>query len=220
MSTKWVPIGREFRRLRAEFAEEYGEGTYAWRCANEAILDRLATGFLTARAERFHNEASELRKPEAYFAADRTILPSFWRALIGAGAQYKRLEWVTGDFSFKDYELISVEELQRNPNLCGIESSWSAFAQGVQIEVRTTEEESEPKNSGGRKPAPWWPLFTEELVMYLQANGSPEGTGTQGQEEVYEAVCLLMRARGSNEPGRSTVLPVIGRVVNRMRTEI
>lgn len=220
MSTKWVPIGHEFRRLRAEFAEAYGEGSYASRCAHEAILDRLATGFLTARAERFHNEANGLRKPEAYFAADGTILPSFWRAIINAGPGYKRLEWVTGDFSFKDFDLFSVEECRRDPNLFGVESSWSAFAQGVQIEVRTTEEESEPKNPGGRKPAPWWPLFTEELVMYLQANGPPDGTGTQGQEQVYDAVCLLMRARGGNEPGRSTVLPVIGRLVNRIRTEI
>lgn len=213
----WIPIGQEFRRLRAEFAETYGEGSDPLNQAETAILNRLASGFLTARAEHCLCGADGARKPETYFTADQTILPSFWRALIEAHDESKQIEWVTGDFSFEGCHYNVGVGLNSEPFISsfGFESTWFAIAQGVQIEVQTTGAESKPKSRGGRNPATWWQEFAMELAVYMHNLEYPEGEEGAGQEEVYKALCLRMGA--DNQPSRTNALDVIGKVLKRVR---
>lgn len=218
----WIPIGEEFRRLRAEFAEAEGENDSNSYRAENALLGRLATGFITARAEHCLNQTDGPRKPGLYFADDRVIRPSFWQTLIDTHHSNKRADWVTGDFSFEGHSLKPFEELKLgddgwplDPHESRIESTWFVIAQGVQIAVQTTGAESKPKSRGGRNPATWWREFAMELAVYMHDLEYPEGEEGAGQEEVYKALCLRMGA--DNQPSRTNALDVIGKVLKRVR---
>lgn len=208
MSTQWIPIGKEFRRLRAEFADTYGEARNPSELASKAILDRLKNGYCRARTSHHLEErGGDCPEVGSYFRSDGEISEAFWERLASTDYNHKNIEWVTGDFSFKGCTV----DFENGDFL----SWWSAEVRGVEVQVASTDEEVALKAVGGRRPAKWWASFAEELAIYVHTFGPPAGTGTEGQEEVYKAICLQIGEE--NAPTRSTVLPIIGSVLSRIR---
>jgi len=70
----------------------------------------------------------------------------------------------------------------------------------------------------GRPPANWWPDFAEELAVYLHDMGLPQGSGTDGQTEVIDAVFARMVAAGKEEASRASVQNVVNAVLLRIRS--
>jgi len=68
----------------------------------------------------------------------------------------------------------------------------------------------------GRKPAAWWPAFAEELAIHIHENGIPEGTGSDGQGEIINALLQRLADRG-HDASRTTIQPVIQSVIARLR---
>lgn len=54
--------------------------------------------------------------------------------------------------------------------------------------------------------------------MYCLKEDPPEGTGTEGQSEMIQAIFERMAERGKAEPSRSTVQPVINAILLRWRS--
>lgn len=113
------------------------------------------------------------------------------------------------DFMAEDYyeEWCSVWALQVSlPVAASISSSESLLADAA------------PKRGGGRPPANWWPDFAEELAVYVHVCGMPEGEEHGGQSAVIDAICERLTLAGKAEPTRSTVQPVVNRVLKRIRS--
>ena len=84
-------------------------------------------------------------------------------------------------------------------------------------ETQASVAEVGASGGGGRRPANWWPDFTEELAVFLHDEGIPEGEGSDGQSAVIEAVFSRLQARGVREPSRTAVQKVVSNVLRRMR---
>ncbi|MEA1072186.1 hypothetical protein [Sphingomonas sp. LY160] len=65
----------------------------------------------------------------------------------------------------------------------------------------------------GRPSAGWWPAFAEELAVYVHDLGPPD---SGGQAQMMRDIFDRLARRGISEPGRSSVQPVIARVLRRL----
>lgn len=74
------------------------------------------------------------------------------------------------------------------------------------------------KGSRGRRAAQWWPDFAEELAIYVHEVGIPAGQGAEGQSEVIGEIFDRLAQRGSIEPNRTSVQPVISNLLKRLRS--
>lgn len=74
-----------------------------------------------------------------------------------------------------------------------------------------------PTGNSGRRRADWWPDFAEELAVYMHEMGVPEGYGQQGQSAMIDEIFRRLNTRGKNEPGRTSVQPVVHAVLARLR---
>lgn len=70
----------------------------------------------------------------------------------------------------------------------------------------------------GRPPAQWWPEFAEELAVYIHDIGLPAGSGAQGQSKMIDDIFERLATSGRSEPSRTSVQPVISRVLKRLRS--
>lgn len=73
-----------------------------------------------------------------------------------------------------------------------------------------------PIPSRGRKAASWWPLFAEEIAVYVHEVGIPGGVASEGQGEVIDAVLQRLSDRGI-EASRTTIQPVVQAIIDRLR---
>ena len=73
-------------------------------------------------------------------------------------------------------------------------------------------------NSSVRKLSDRWRPWVAELVAYIHENGIPNREGSQGQEELINAVADALAKCGKQGIARSTVQPVVQAVLDRLRS--
>ena len=73
--------------------------------------------------------------------------------------------------------------------------------------------------SSGRRPSERWKPWIAELVAYIHEEGIPDGIGSQGQEELINAVSDRLSLRGEESLSRSTVQATVQAVLDRLRAE-
>lgn len=82
MDIKWNPIGHEFRRIRSEFVETYGDKIETSDRAEKAIFGSLEAGMLIARTlHHQEDQGGELASNNRYILDDGTIERRFWARL-------------------------------------------------------------------------------------------------------------------------------------------
>lgn len=69
----------------------------------------------------------------------------------------------------------------------------------------------------GRPYGRWWPLFAEEMMVYFWVEGLPDETTPLAT--TASAILDRMARRGWDTPETKTVLPVLKRVLERLRAE-
>ncbi len=229
--SRWVPAFAAFEALRKQYeaSSYYDDKEVCWKAANEALLRRLQSGQLPARAasvweewdDAFQNEPP----PEPILDADNMILvpTSFWRGFGAAKPVHREWDWLAGDFEFK---VIAADGSR------GWGNNGEGMAIGLEVDAShfphlswplansgrdTQAAQSTGQRGGGRPAANWWPDFTEELAVYIHENGIPDGQGHDGQSSLIDAVSARLVERGKTEPGRGTVQPVVNAVLRRIR---
>lgn len=74
----------------------------------------------------------------------------------------------------------------------------------------------EGRSRAGRQPAHWWPAFAEELAIYLHDEGPPPGIGSEGSEQVIDAVLARLSDRDITA-SRTSIQPVVVSALRRLR---
>jgi hypothetical protein len=71
--------------------------------------------------------------------------------------------------------------------------------------------------AGGRKLSELWPDWVAEFVVNIYDHGWPDGTGSQGQEELICRVANALAERGLEGPSRATVQRTVQATLQRWR---
>lgn len=224
-----IPFADAVVRAKALYLKAGAHNDDVERDAQNLLIRRLASGELRATARYFslkvayyvgHNSLTNAE--DIPLEQDGSIPLRFWSHLLEIrmrpSGSSNWIDWVPGDFQF----------------------SWSdglaecdAAAHGVQIRKDDLDALQLPDfdlsgsvsgqpiapqvAKGGRPNATWWPDFAQELAIYLYENGLPDGEGRDGQSTVFDAIDSALEVRGI-KIGRSTAMPVIGNVIERLRS--
>ncbi len=171
--------------------------------AGDTICSRAFDGMVRARAKRLV-WGQELE--------DNCDIPAlFWWA---RGEAALTMNWTTGDFeTWIEDELhcraYGVEFLRLD-----IEAIIPKGARGSTEKPEGSSQSGEPT---GRRPSDRWRPWIAELVAYVHHNGIPPGIGSQGQEELIQAIADALAVRGEGTLARATVQPVVQAVLDRLR---
>ena len=84
-------------------------------------------------------------------------------------------------------------------------------------DAKPSDTETSSIGGPGRPLSERWKPWIAELVAYVHDNGIPEGVGSQGQEELINAVADRLASQGEGVLGRSTVQSVVQAVLDRLR---
>jgi hypothetical protein len=190
---------------------------YTQALAVDALLRRLSAGVLVAAAEHC------LWQPVGQRAqrVSRSILPSFhWRSNIDWLANASL--WRTGDVDFAVIrETNAGATIEGRSSYFGVRLDPSGVAEIVgEPSADALNELIAPgarKPSSGRNKTDRWSPWIAELVAYVHDDGIPAGVGSQGQEEIIQAVNGRFLERGEETLARATVQPVVQAVLDRLR---
>jgi hypothetical protein len=92
----------------------------------------------------------------------------------------------------------------------------STFKRGHGL-ARTSGEPQTVK-PGGRRLSERWPDWVAELTFHIHENGYPDGSGSQGQQELIDGIADRLAKRGLDAPARATVQTTIQAVLDRHRS--
>lgn len=199
-----------------DLSGRYGDYDVCLRAAEETIIGRLAAGRLptlasyvkitpSLTADEWHDEHHDSPVPD-----------SFWGRWSRVDVSHREADWLVGDFKFDDSE---AEHFPSWGQAFDVRFDADSFPN---LDFTATEpaeaKPSEQGSSRGRKPANWWPDFAEELAMYCLKEDLPDGSGTEGQSEMIDAIFGRMASHGKSEPSRTTVQPVINEILRRWRS--
>ena len=214
----WVSPADAIEALarRHDLSGKYADYEVCMRAAEETIMGRLAAGRLPTLASYVRVVPGPIGNEWLVEHTDEAVPAYFWLRWSRADVTRREADWIVGDFKFDD------EELDGKPawgEAFDVRFDADSFPG---LDVNTTKSiQPDPPTSivnRGRKPANWWPDFAEELAMYCLKDDPPEGTGTDGQSEMIDAIFGRMVERGKPEPSRTTVQPVINEILRRWRS--
>jgi len=189
--------------------------------AEQLILKSCRAGLVPSRCARIQCRVRDRYGENEEEDTNVAVPQWFWEeCLDGEGTV---LNWRTGRFagngivdgdehkvilSGVEFQVGAIVELEGTeaPRARALTPSDSLGAQDAAIEKR------------GRKLSSGWRTWVAELVAHVHDNGLPEGVGSQGQEELINAVADALVARGEETLGRSTVQPVVQAVLDRLRS--
>lgn len=231
-----IPAGEVLDTLASEHDRR---GTYAtWEvckeAAHETILARLLDGQLVAWATGCKIDCNNpspgapgeiISDYDFYSRQEIGEVPlSFWCHYFNAGKAARTADLVASDFRFS---YVDEDFSSRSGGAYGVafdrrglpHLNW--FAPVIADEAKRLEASAsqvEPPIGGpGRKPANWWPAFAAELAIYVHDEGVPDGSDTEGQGTIIDAVLSRLAERGAREPSRASIQPVVNDVLRRLR---
>lgn len=217
MSDDWRRCADVFGIARAHYAAT----RHGVRETQNALVGRLATGTMRARARIILLEGELGNSSLGASATEEEVPAKFWAAIRehtkmfpSPSASYR------GDWEAGDFELCSLTTKQGDPGHFGghVQNVRFHMAEIPFLEAAQNPATESGKSRGGRPTASWWGAFAEELAVYVHDQGVPSGSGTVGQSEIIEEICKRMAARGLEEPSRTSVQPVVNNVLRRVRS--
>ncbi|WP_156361911.1 hypothetical protein [Sphingomonas sp. Leaf343] len=152
------------------------------------------------------------------------VIPlEFWAHFANAGRERRSFDRVSGDFHFSytdgDYSCRdgSAFDVWLDPR--GLPSAAVLTGQATHAAASgDPPARALPVPSGrGRPAANWWPAFAAELAIYIHEEGLPNGSETEGQGTIIDAVLSRLAERGAREPSRASIQPVVNDVLRRLR---
>jgi hypothetical protein len=199
-------------------------------CAIESsklvILECLSSGDMKARplgAYSLGTNWSYSSGAEGGLSGPDKCMPSrFWSFFNQA--KDKLADWPQGSFSFTGSQSLkwsgsAHEVLVDLDGLEIVSRKWQKIYEVDGLKAANSRPQSDvdqsqsgDKRPGGRRPAKWWPDFSEELAVYVIDNGLPET-----QDELIANVQTAMTVAGKGEPSRSQIQPVIRQLFARFR---
>lgn len=233
-----VPATDVFRRLVDAYVRNGEDSNQAKSVALSVILSRLSSEHTFAYASACEIDSTDPRPGENglifhpldfYVNKEMGRVPvQFWWNFEAASEGNCWFDEVTGDFRFcysdaeyrsRDGVAYAVYLHRRGLPPVSI-PSWvnDLRSNSTAQTIKTEAIEAPSKRNGGRGPAKWWPDFAEELAIYCLKEDPPEGSGTEGQSAMIEAIFKRMAERGKSEPSRTTVQPVINEILRRWRS--
>lgn len=190
--------------------------------AEKLILKACRAGLVSARCNSISGRVTD-RYGATDFDDQNVQVPEwFWNNCLYSTDTV--LNWQSGRFAGQGY----VGSELHKAVLTGVQ-----FQVGDVVELEAMERDSRPANevpssvpsapvsvsvsTAGRRLSEKWRHWVPELVGYIHDNGAPVGVGSQGQEELINAIADALAHQGLEAPARSTVQPVIQAVLDRLR---
>jgi hypothetical protein len=189
--------------------------------AERLILKACRIGLVEARCQNIAWRVRD-RYGTTDFEEQRVSIPEWFWERCTSGPD-TLLNWSNGRFAGsglvdgEEYKAVisGVEFLVAD--IVGIEGTDEARDQAH----RSRPSEPNPTVAdvaAGRRLSDKWRPWTAELVSYIHEAGIPEGVGSQGQEELINAVANRLVERGEEPLSRSTVQPTVQAVLDRLRS--
>ena len=103
MVERWIPSGEVIELLAQRYyaSKRYADYEVSLAVAEDAILQRLSSGALRARAAKGFMASGDPFGAQSESNYENEGLPAaFWRALSGSERQDQSFDWVLGDFSY------------------------------------------------------------------------------------------------------------------------
>lgn len=198
----WFHAEEALRRARPLVFED------EWAAIDELRL-LAAAGVVRTRAAAIRRQGEE----QPSWSEPGPLDPAFWMTLIQDQAPADNVEdWQAGRFRCRprDGDLVEasgvefcVEDIRR-------------WMPGFAPEMASQQEDRSAATRRGRRPANWWPAFAEELAIYLHDQGPPPGEGSEGSEQVIEAVLARLSDRDITA-NRTSIQPVVVAALRRLR---
>jgi hypothetical protein len=187
--------------------------------AERLILRGCRAGLIPGRCARIQCRVRDRYGEKEEEDTNVAVPQWFWEeCLEGEGTV---LNWRTGRFAGNGV----VDGDEHKVILSGVEFQVGAIVELEGIEARpgrassgATGTQDAPIEKRGRKLSDGWRIWVAELVAYVHDNGYPDGVGSQGQEELIQAVAGALAARGEEGLARTTVQPVVQAVLDRLRS--
>jgi len=200
MAEHWIPSAEaiEFVAQRYDASKRYADFDVALAVAEEALLKRLSSGALRARASKGHMNWGDpfLMENETDFEND--CLPaSFWSTLSRSDHRDRNLDWVLGDFSYtfgqNDY-CASGDAFDVHFDARGIPGSFGS----VEADSAATKDQ----RSAGRPAKFDWPKTVLAIFgLIYRGDLKPEN-----QAEIERALIAHLDDKNGG-PSQSTVRP-------------
>ena len=150
----------------------------------------------------------------------RLIPVEFWKECINPAAT-QIFDWKLGNFQFDGRKQMSSITYQgRAFDVCVDPTVITSILRKTlnKGQMQLQRGAAEEASIRGRKPASWWPDFAVELAVFIFENGLPDGDENEGQGALIKGVFDGMAERGSPEPSRTQIQPVINAVLARLRS--
>lgn len=147
----------------------------------------------------------------------------FWSHFYHAGQDNRSFDPVSGDFqfSYSDNEYSSREgnayDVWLDPRGLPSLAVPTRPAPAIAPSQEPTAMSLPASTARGRPAANWWPDFAAELAIYVHEEGLPDGSDTEGQGAVIDAVLSRLAERGAREPSRASIQPVVNDILRRIR---
>lgn len=227
-----VPAGDAFELLARAYDRHSGGGEFkaCQERAVDALARRLSDGVLKAWATRCTIDSSRDTTPhqggqiiatyDFHHSDGIALVPNeFWSHFQSAQGEVRRFDPVTGEFTFHYNDFAYSRrfgsaydvhfESDGLPQVAAPTSNWSHPS--IETVERPGDEKPAKKEKRGRKPAPWWADFAEELVVHIHENGFPES-----RDALFNAVSESLAAQGRKEPGSTAGKDVISNIWARL----
>lgn len=201
---------------RHDLSGRFADYEVCLRAAEETIMGRLVAGRLPTVASYVRVTPGPLGDEWLVEHHDEAVPAYFWLRWSRAAVTRREADWLVGDFKFDDRESGGQPAWGEAFDVRFDADSFRGVAMGASQSVQPSAQQL--NGNRGRKPANWWPDFAEELAIYCLKEDPPEGSGTEGQSEMIDAIFGRMAARGKSEPSRTTVQPVINEILRRWRS--
>jgi len=187
--------------------------------AEATILKACRAGLVASRCKRISWWVTDRYGSTEYDDLNVEVPPWFWEDCLQGTSTM--LNWSSGRFAgqgfvngeahkailteveFRVGDIVELEEVARSAG-----------------SPKTNEQAPRETNSrgAGRRQSEKWRPWIVELVAHVYENGFPGGVGSQGQEELINAIANRLAERGIDTLSRASVQPVVQAVLDRLRS--
>jgi hypothetical protein len=212
-SGNYAPAGKCLDELRKTLGCDDSE-------AQRLLLRSCRAGLLSARCESIWWRVTTRYGQTDDQEANVTVPDWFWENC--AAGPDAVLNWPSSRFAGKGI----VDGDEYKVKMSGVQFNVGEYVEveSMEFSSRRAAQDAASKEviaspiAAGRPLSDRWRPWIAELVAEIHDHGVPEGVGSQGQEQIINAVADRLASRGEEALGRSTVQPVVQAVLDRMRT--